>query len=83
MKTFIKFNINQTVCVKLTSHGKQILKDIDASRNLPARYTKMPNESLLGYSEWQLWDLMQTFGPHVGLGLPEPFETAIELVMNS
>jgi hypothetical protein len=27
-----------------------------------------------------MWDLMQTFGPHIRLGVEVPFETEIEIV---
>lgn len=79
----MKFNINETVRVRLTDKGKQILRrDFDA---LHAKYPtifdefNLPSEDSDGFSQWALWHLMETFGAHVYLGADLPFETDIEI----
>lgn len=65
-----KININDSVYVFLTDHGKQIL-DRECTWRL-----KIPNydeESRLYIDE--LWSLMHTFGSHLFLGCPKlPFK---------
>lgn len=76
---YTKFNINDTVKVKLTERGKQIHREEwdrvfgDKSGFI---YTP-PLEDENGYSRWQMWSLMKIFGNHMGLGLDCPFETNI------
>jgi hypothetical protein len=70
----MKFNINENVRVRLTESGRRIL--LESGRSIP-------REDLNGWSEWQLWVLMEAFGPHLHIGvLPTPFETEIELVID-
>jgi hypothetical protein len=66
----IPININDYVFVRLTDVGKAILK----AQNCPP-----PAENEDGYGKWQLWILMNTFGPHLNNGSPIPFETTIYL----
>lgn len=65
----MKFNINNKVRVRLTPRGREIL----------GREKYLRTEDEFGWSTWQLWVLMSTFGEHVGLGFDPPFETEIEL----
>lgn len=58
----ITFNINDTVRVKLTDHGRRILEG-----------QTHPKEDSEGWSEWQLWMLFQDFGGHVYWGCKAPF----------
>lgn len=78
----MKFNINDSVMVKLTPFGKALLK-IEHQNVFDGlkRYQPYipPKEDENGYSTWQLWVLMQTFGPHIFNGSQLPFETDIEL----
>ena len=74
------FNINDTVWVRLTPHGRAMLKANHAEicaafPNILAdlAYTP-PVEDLDGWSEWQMWGLMQEFGEHTGNGKPQCFE---------
>ena len=75
---YTKFNINDTVKVKLTEHGKQIHQQQwdRYLRRGQIEYTP-PREDENGYSRWQMWNLMETFGPHMSLGVDCPFETDI------
>ncbi len=75
------FNINEKVRVKLTDTGREIyLKQW--LETMPANILcKLPLEDEQGWSEWQLWGLMNTFGPHCRLGSVLPFDTTIELIL--
>lgn len=66
------FNINDYVWVKLTDKGRQIFKD--HYKGFPSGL-QLPQikEDADGYSEWQLWYLMQIFGEHIAMGCPSPF----------
>ena len=88
----MKININDRIRIRLTDVGRDILRVQHARlwRSLDARLWrslgKEPPEWELpevdGWSEWQIHDLMRTFGEHmpVGVGIGElPFETDMEL----
>ncbi len=86
----MKFNINETVRVRLTDYGRAVLRDDWQSttniyyaspeqRAIRGEY-KPPKEDEHGWSEWQLWALMEAFGDHTGLGCRLSFETEIEIV---
>lgn len=68
----VKFNINNVVKVKLTDLGRKILA-ADTHRYIVLK------EDRAGWSEWQLWELMQVFGPHLYMGASLPFEAEITL----
>jgi hypothetical protein len=76
----MQFNINDRVRVKLTEYGKEVDRAeharIFADRPWVA-YRPHP-EDAEGWSTWQLWYLMQTFGSSISFGRL-PFETTIEL----
>ena len=83
------FNINDKVRVKLTDFGRQAL-ELDHSQfwanttGRPAPYTYTPpKEDAGGWSEWQLWHLMQDLGRHCRIGGKVPFETTIQLLENT
>lgn len=63
----MKFNINDYVKVKLTEHGKKILKEKDINNSVDEN----------GYTKFQLWDIMNIFGEYCILGCDVPFETEI------
>lgn len=76
------FNINGIVRVRLKPAGLFILRKNAAE--LRKVWPKMqpyrdPVPDAEGYVRFQLWDLMQTFGPYCGLGAEPPFETDIVL----
>ena len=76
----IKFNVNDRVRVKLTDRGREIHDEFWCDHPIPlARVYSPPKEDDEGWSEWQLWVLMETFGPELGYILDEPpFEPNIE-----
>ena len=80
----MKMNINNHVKVKLTTYGKEILHrqfdEFHESYLSVFREFVLPNEDADGWSEWQMWYLMKTFGGYISLGRDVPFETEIEIV---
>jgi len=85
----VKFNINDTVRVRLTDYGRAVLREDWQSttniyyasqerRAIRGEY-KPPKEDAHGWSEWQLWALMEAFGEHTGHGCRLSFETEIEI----
>ncbi len=79
----MRFNVNDKVRVRLTEHGKTLHREDHAKfwahlgKKEPPYIS--PGEDENGWSEWQMWALMQDFGPHMTLGSPVPFETEIEI----
>lgn len=74
-------NLNDKVRVRLTDIGREIhRRQFDEfKQRFPAfgyDYSP-PKEDADGWSEWQLWDLMGTFGNYISLGCNVPFETTI------
>lgn len=77
----IKINLNDFIKVKLTETGKEIFihRFDDINKNL--RYEAYKNipleEDENGYTEFQLWDFMQIYGPYMYFAGPtviDPFE---------
>lgn len=66
----VKMNMNDPVWVKLTPIGKSVQGVADRLKYSP---------EILGWSEWQLWDLMSVFGDMIYNGGDLPFETDIAL----
>ena len=82
--SWVEFNINYHVYVKLNKVGHECLrKNHDAvwagvkRENVPD-YAQ-PQEDGCGWSRWQLWKLMQEFGPYINLGELTPFDTTIRI----
>lgn len=77
----MKFNINDYVKVKLTDHGREIHKQQYEQwfKDMPWYEYTPPQEDAEGWSKWQMWDLMQTFGAVLYNGCKLPFETEIEI----
>lgn len=79
----MKFNINDSVRVRLTDVGRgAILRNHNSLFGAKAgSFTpRKVEEDEDGWSTWQLWCLMQEFGPHMRNGSPIPFETEIEII---
>lgn len=79
----MKFNVNEMVKVKLTSAGLEELKrqheDLKQSTGYKGEFSE-PTVDEDGYSLWQLWVLMSTFGHMMINGGDVPFETEIIIV---
>jgi hypothetical protein len=67
----MKANLNDQVRVKLSDKGRQILRDNHAAMNIPFSLTIREDEN--GYYHTQLWCLFQDFGPHIKIGMGQPF----------
>jgi hypothetical protein len=79
-----RVNINEQVKVKLTDLGISILTNRrkELNRMIESRGGKGLGEFQLkiddeGYTTYQLWDLMSTFGEVLTMGFEVPFETNI------
>lgn len=83
--TNMKFNLNNYVQVKLTEKGKQVLNQkIDNDLEILNRYgidtsTYDRSEPQDGYWKFQLWEVMQIFGPYMKQGLENVIEMDIVL----
>lgn len=70
-----RYNINHKIKVKLTEHGKAILRrDLIDSMSMLSNlrfdsYACYPEDED-GYITFQLWDFMRIFGSHFWLGEP-------------
>lgn len=79
--SMVPFNINENVRVRLKDRGHAILKarHDDLLRRWPQASDYVPPKvDADGWSQFQLWSLMEIFGPHMFLGGDPPFETTIE-----
>ncbi len=76
----IPFNLNDHVWVKLTERGKAIY--VQHYAFLPI-HVRPPEPDERGFVKFQLWNLMEIFGPHVGTTLPLSFETEMEIEVRS
>ena len=68
----MKFNMNDNVKIKITEHGRELLSN--------GSFEHLYKEDDNGWSKWQLWHVMEIFGPHISLGCTPPFETEIEIL---
>ena len=80
----MKFNINNYVRVRLTDYGKRMLMEqfLEGKRKHPEvfREFNLPKEDKDGWSTWQMWNLISTFGNYIRLGGEPPFHTEIEII---
>lgn len=81
----IKFSINNTVRVRLTKFGRDLLRQnhqrLFGDRADDPNFAYKPPEEIDGWATFQLWKLMEVFGPHIHHAMVDmPFETEIELV---
>ncbi len=77
----IRFNINDSVYVKLTEFGFKFHMRHYA-RILPQdvfeKMYRSPKVDEQGFSKFQLWDLMNIFGENCSMACEQPFSTEIE-----
>lgn len=82
--SFVTFNVNDYVQVRLTDRGRVCLRENYDKLNaayggkLPFNHTP-PKEDKDGWSRWQAWSLMQDLGPHISMGMKPPFEMTIRV----
>jgi hypothetical protein len=83
----IDFNINEHVLVQLTQRGRDLhranweslMEKFQTPSGNPRFAYRPPEEDSDGYSRWQMWHLMHTFGPNMGLASEVPFYTTIKI----
>lgn len=80
------FNMNDYIRVRLTDEGReQYRQSVEALRSLmpPTAAAAFPfkprKEDANGWSEWQGWELMRTFGPWMTMAAPVPFEMTVDI----
>lgn len=68
--------------VRLTDYGREVHRENFDALGIPFGTLpyRPPTEDAEGWSKWQLWNLMQEFGPHMSLAGRMPFETTIRIV---
>lgn len=79
----IEFNTNHEVQIRLTEWAREYLPGWHqrtwAELGRPQEEYVPPQEDDDGWSTWQLWVVMQTFGSTLYNGGPNPFETTIRI----
>ena len=89
MQEYQYFNINDYVKVRLTDRGKYLYQHRFDSLN--AKILRDGGEPIIpaeleydndGYTEFQLWHLMEIFGRHLFNGCEIPFEITIKFEVN-
>lgn len=64
----MKIDVNDFVFIRITPKGRELYDD-------NGRHP----EDADGWSTWQLWEVMQAFGPFLYKGAPPPFETRMRI----
>lgn len=76
----MKFNINDNVKVRLTEQGFIVHKKYYTQYLVGSSFTYSPPKvDEEGFSTFQMWELMQIFGPYIYMGDKLPFHTEIQL----
>jgi hypothetical protein len=77
----MKLNINESIKARLTEYGREII-----DRNYSELFKKLSIDLPIphqpdadGYSTFQLWEFMRTFGEYMAAGIEPPFEMTIEI----
>lgn len=84
----MEFNLNYKVRVRLTDHGRKLHREdherfwMSVDRLDMARDYHPPVEDADGWSEFQLWVLMNTFGQFMGMALPPVMNMTIQIPEN-
>ena len=67
----IKINLNEPVKVKLTDYGKEIYyhryDDLNRWAGREVCKPSFPKEDENGYTSFQLWDFIETYGEYIGM----------------
>jgi len=86
--SFVRFNVNHYVRVKITQHGKKCLRknydDLAKSYGGKLGFKfRLPKADADGWTQFQMHDLMANFGQHMYCGCKIPFETEIEILFEN
>jgi hypothetical protein len=80
----IRFNVNSSIRARITPHGERCLfknrEDLERQigRKLPFGFV-IPKADPDGWTRFQMWEFMSSFGPHIYNGCKLPFEIEIEI----
>lgn len=66
----MEMNINEEVWVRLTQGGKKVYRKHFERLGMKP----IPRKEILGWSNFQMWDLMNIFGPHLHMGAKAIFK---------
>lgn len=84
VNNYKEFNINEYVYVKLTDYGKEILRErrerfneVLISKGIEPFTTDFIKVDEDGFTQFQLWELMNIFGNFMNVSSKLPFETTI------
>ena len=78
----IDINVNDYVRVRLNDLGRKHHREdfLRWTAQLPKKPEyRAPQEDADGWSKWQLWSLMELFGPIISLGAQMPFDSCIQV----
>lgn len=74
----IRLNLNDSVRFKLTDVGRDIYYHRFDKLKVKYPYCRIspsyPKEDKNGYATMQLWDFIQLYGSHIGMGMPNVIE---------
>ena len=77
-RTLNSINLNDRIKVKLTTHGQEIYRSRWEELNrMAGRVVVFPHYARVdkeGYTSFQLWDFIETFGEHIGITKPNVIE---------
>lgn len=80
---FLSLNLNDTVRFKITPEGWQYIGRVNATDPVYSRYPMRFRIDEDGWSQGQLWSVMQFFGPAISMGRNPPMETTIHVKANA
>lgn len=78
MRQQLHLSLNDNVKVKLTPRGVQ--RYIESYTELGCPPPSLPQPDSEGYTSFQLWTLMNTFGPATYMGMPLMFERNLVVI---
>lgn len=76
----LEFSLNDLVWIQLNDKGRRIHRAWYAGLGLEYIPAEEDHE---GWSEWQAWNVMQVFGPHVRMGPAPPFSLGFRIDANN
>lgn len=86
----LHINLNEWIRVKLTDLGKEIYyhrcDELNKAYGIEIVRPSFPSEDKDGYTRFQLWEFIQLYGPHIGMGAPnvtDPLEIVYDGGINA
>lgn len=71
----ISINLNESVDVELTEHGKRIAREhvLEIFKGTKYRKAEKDAEAMANQTRWTMHELMNVFGPYLSVGMETPF----------